>query len=70
MPDSTCNTCRKWLQYPQKKDCGCGICIEPMNGHRGKYKGGLSETIGECSNYAPLTFHYLGCEYFEPKENK
>lgn len=64
---STCLYCRKWLRYPQPKDCNFGICIEGMNGMRHKWRGLLSKCIGECPNYAPLTFHWLGCAAFEEK---
>ncbi len=66
--DKTCATCRKWLEYPKEKDKGCGVCIEPMNGCSGKFVGGLVNIKAQCPNRSPLTWHYIGCEYWERKE--
>jgi len=62
-----CETCRKWRQYPKSKDAAIGVCIESRNGSRGDYIGGLKRLRCECDNWAPLTFAYMSCEYYEEK---
>jgi len=67
--DDICEYCRKWMRYPRSRDACFGCCIEPENGFRYKYTGLLSKCIGQCPNYAPLTFAWMGCRRFERKIN-